>query len=351
MTRLIIPAIMSGGAGTRLLPLSTENHPKQFHALMGPRTMFADTVARLAGDLGELSFTQPIVLCGEKHVALVRAALGEVQIQASAIIIEPAARNTAACAASAAAVAQEIDAEALVLLAPADHVIKDVRSFHAAIKRAAPFADDRIITFGIAPQSPATIYGYIKRGEALADNVFAIEAFKEKPDAATACAYLNDGRYSWNSGMFLFSPRVLLAEFGAHSAIRDCALASLRSAARQGDEIRLGAEYETAPAMQLDIAVMEKTSRAAIAPCDIGWADIGSWAEVMRLTPRNADGFAVLGAAASTDTSKMKASGVKTAAIEGQDLVVVASSRGLLILPRAASGDLAALRGLEATLS
>jgi len=351
MTFRIIPAIMSGGAGTRLQPLSTEDHPKQFHALMGPRTMFAETVARLSGDLGEITFAQPIVLCGEKHVALVRSALAEVDMQASAIVIEPAARNTAACAASAAAAAQEIDAEALVLLAPADHVIKDVGSFHAAIKRAAPFAADRIITFGIAPQSPATIYGYIKRGDALAENVFAIEAFKEKPDEHTARQYLADGAYSWNSGMFLFSPRILLAEFGAHTVIRDRALDSLKSAARQDNEIRLGAEYKTAPAMQLDIAVMEKTARAAIAPCDIGWADIGSWAEVMRLTPRDGDGFAVLGAAANTDTSKMHASGVKTAAIEGADLVVVAAPGGLLILPRAASTDLAALKALAATLS
>jgi len=134
--------------------------------------------------------------------------------------------------------------------------------------------------------------------------------------------------------MFLFNPRVLLAEFGAHTAIRDAALASLNSATRTNDEIRLGPEYANAPKLPLDIAIMEQTTRAAVAPCDIGWADIGSWSEVWRLAPRNAEGFAVLGPAASTDTSKMIESGVKAEAHDGDDLVVVATPAGLLIRPR-----------------
>ncbi|ANP46802.1 mannose-1-phosphate guanylyltransferase [Candidatus Viadribacter manganicus] len=351
MSLRIIPAIMSGGAGTRLWPLSTEDHPKQFHALMGSRTMFAETVARVSGDIGNIAFASPIALCGQKHLALARSAFAEVASAPAAIVIEPKARNTAAVAASAAGVAQELDPEALVLLLPADHVINDVAAFHDAIKTAAPFAKDRIITFGITPQSPAIVYGYIKRGAPLATGVFAIEAFKEKPDAPTAETYVRDGAYSWNSGMFLFSPRVLLGEFAANVAIRDLALASLQSARRSGDEIRLGTEYETAPAMQLDVAVMERTVRAAVVPCDIGWADVGSWAEVLRLAPRNGDGFALLGAAASCDTSKMLASGVRTATLDGEDLVVVAAEGGLMILPRERSTDVAALRALAEKLA
>ncbi len=335
MAQRIIPAIMSGGAGTRLWPLSTEDKPKQFHALMGPRTMFADTVSRVCGDVGDISFARPMILCGSKHLAPVRAALGEVHATASAIVIEPAARNTAAVAAIAAGVAREIDPDALVLLAPSDHVIEDVAAFHAALTRAAPFARDRIVTFGVAPAHPSTDYGYIKQGALLGDGVFAVEAFKEKPDEATARTYLAEGAYTWNSGMFLFAPETLLAEFSANAAIRDSALASLSSAARSGDEIRLGPEYLAAPARPLDIAVMERTTRAAVAPCEIGWADIGSWAEVLRLAPRDADGFAMLGPAASNDISKMQAAGVKCAVTEGDDLVVVAAPNGLLIVPRA----------------
>lgn len=333
MTLRVIPAIMSGGAGTRLWPLSTEDHPKQFHALAGPRTLFAETAARVSGGDGAVSFAPPIVLCGERHVARVRAGLKEAGAEAAAIVVEPAARGTAPVAVTAAAIAREIDRDALVLLLPSDQVVSDVEAFHAAIAKAAPFARDRIVTFGIAPKHAATGYGYIKSGAALGDGVFAIEAFKEKPDEQTAQTYLHEG-YAWNSGMFLFAPDALLAEFGANGAIRDLAIAGLESAARSGDEIRLGPEYAGAPALSLDIAVMEHTSRGAVAPCDIGWADIGSWVEVWRLAPRDANGFAILGPAASADTSKMEASGMKAAALHGDDLVVVAAPNGLLIVPR-----------------
>lgn len=339
MTLKIIPAIMSGGAGTRLWPLSTEDHPKQFHALIGPRTMFADTVARVSGDVGDISFAPPIVLCGEKHVPRVRSALAEVGARASAIVIEPAARNTAAVAASAAAVAREIDGHALVLLLPSDHVVSNVAAFHEAVARAARFARERIVTFGIAPQHAATGYGYIKRGDAIGDGVFAIEAFKEKPNENIAQAYLRDGGYAWNSGMFLFAPETLLGAFGENVAIRDHALSALKTARRDADVIVLGDAYQNAPALPLDIAVMEQTTLGAVAPCDIGWADVGSWAEVCRLAPRDADGFAVLGSAASADIAKMIASGVKAVAIDGDDLVVVASANGMLIAPRALVRD------------
>lgn len=340
MALRVIPAIMSGGAGTRLWPLSTEDHPKQFHALAGPRTLFAATVARVSG----VSFAPPIVLCGEKHVARVRAGFAEAGAEAAAIVVEPTARSTAAVAATAAGIAREIDRDALVLLLPSDHVVSDVDAFHAAIAKAAPFARDRIVTFGVTPKHAATGYGYIKSGAALGDGVFAIEAFKEKPDEQTARRYLREGDHAWNSGMFLFAPDTLLAEFGANAAIRDQALAALESAARSGDEFRLGPQYAAAPALPLDIAVMEHTSRGAVAPCDIGWADIGSWAEVWRLAPRDADGFAILGPAASADASKMEASGVKAVILHGDDLVVVAAPTGFLIAPRAIARDRDALK-------
>lgn len=344
MTYRIIPAIMSGGAGTRLWPLSTKEHPKQFHALMGSRTMFAETASRMSGAVGDISFAPPIVLCGRMHVPRVRQALDEVQTEAAAIVVEPEARNTAAVAAVAAALAHEIDADALVLLAPSDHVITDVGAFHIAIQRAVRFGNERIVTFGITPDHPATGYGYVKCGAELSEGVLAIEAFKEKPDARAAEHYVANGGYFWNSGMFLFAPQMLLDEFGANSAIRDHAVDALRTATRGGNEIHLGASYAGAPALPLDIAVMERTARAAVVPCDIGWADIGSWAEVWRLAPRDADGFAVLGSAASADTTQMVASGVDAKAIDGEDLVVVARSTGLLIAPRALLADREALK-------
>lgn len=336
---------MSGGAGTRLWPLSTEAHPKQFHALAGPDSLFTRTVRRVSGAVGELSFAGPIILCNARHASLVREHLDGVA--PTALVFEPAPRNTAAVGAIAAAIGAQADPDALVLLLPSDHLIADLEGFHATIARAAPFARERIVTFGITPDRPAVGYGYIKRGAELGDGVFALEAFKEKPDAETAQRYLDAGGYSWNAGIFLFHPQTLLAEFNASAAIRDGALAALNAAQRSGDEIRLDpALFAQVPSQALDIAVMEKTSRAAVAPCSIGWADIGSWDEVWRLTPRNADDYAILGPAAATDVGKMQASGMKAAVIDGEDLVVVAAPDGLLIAPRALAQDAAKLQEL-----
>ena len=235
MTTRIIPAIMSGGAGTRLWPLSTEAHPKQFHALAGPDSLFTRTVRRVSGNVGELSFAGPIVLCNARHAALVRTHLDG--LAPTALVFEPAPRNTAAVGAIAAAIGAEADEDALVLLLPSDHLIADVGAFQSAITRAAPFARERIVTFGITPDRPAVGYGYIKRSEPLGEGVFAVEAFKEKPDAETAQRYLDAGGYSWNAGIFLFHPRTLLAEFAASADIRDTALAALDAARRSGDEI------------------------------------------------------------------------------------------------------------------
>jgi mannose-1-phosphate guanylyltransferase / mannose-6-phosphate isomerase len=342
MTTRIIPAIMSGGAGTRLWPLSTEAHPKQFHTLAGPDSLFARTARRVSGEVAGLSFAGPIILCNARHAVLVRQHLNA--IAPTALVFEPVPRNTAAVAAIAAAVAADADPNALVLLLPSDHLIADVPAFHAAIARAAPFARERIVTFGITPDRPAVGYGYIKRGAGLGDGVFAVDSFEEKPDAETAQRYLDAGGFAWNAGIFLFQPQTLLAEFAASSDIREAALAALTAARRSDDEIHLDAtRFAQVPSQPLDIAVMEKTSRAAVAPCTIGWADIGSWDEVWRLTPRGVDGYAILGPAAAPDITKMQASGMKAGAINGDDLVVVATPDGLLIVPHATALDAAKL--------
>lgn len=343
MKHRIIPAIMSGGAGTRLWPLSTEAHPKQFHALAGDVSLFTQTARRLSGQTDALSFAPPVVLCNTRHTSLVRAHLGS--LSPGALVLEPQPRNTAPVAAIAAALAAERDEDALVLLAPSDHLIANDAAFHAALGRAAPFAHERIVTFAIAPDRPATGYGYIKHGAPLGEGVYTVDSFREKPDAATARGYLAAGGYSWNAGIFLFRPEVLLEEFSASADIRDAALAALAHARRSGDEIHLDPDlFAQIPAAPVDVAVMEKTSRAAVVACDFGWADLGSWSEVWRLTPRNADGYAVLGPAAAADVTKMREAGMKTAIVEGEDLMVIAAPGGLLIAPGALAQDAPKLR-------
>lgn len=341
----IIPAIMSGGAGARLWPLSTDARPKQFHALNGPRTLFAQTLARLKGGSGGLEFETPIVLCGASHADLVS---DELRGEEATLVIEPAARNTAAVAAVAAALAAERDPEALVLLAPADHLIADVEAFHDTLRRAAPFAAERIVTFGMAPDRPATGYGYIRRGDVLGPGVFTIAAFKEKPDHITALGMAHDDQFSWNSGMFLFSPRVLLEEFAPASDIRDTALEALRTSKRDGSRIVLGAAYTHAPTAPLDTVVMEKTQRAAVAPCDIGWADIGAWDEIWRHAKLDDDGNATRGEviALNAKNSVLHAEGVKLCVSGIENLIVIATKDAVIVLPRDRAQDVKQLKEL-----
>ena len=353
MKHRIIPAILSGGSGTRLWPSSTEAMPKQFHVFHGAGSLFAQTLARVGGETEALSFAPPIILCNTLHGKLVKQQMADIGCAPAAIAYEPCARNTAAAGAVAAALAAEIEPEALVLLLPADHVVENRPAFLAAIARAAPFASERILTFGITPDRAETGYGYIKSGAELAPGVFEIAAFREKPDAATAQSYLDEGGYAWNAGLFLFHPKVLLEEFAASAEIRDAALEALKRARRQGVEIWLDeAAFARAPSLPLDIAVMEKTKRAAVAACDFGWADLGSWDELWRLAPRDESGNACHGPIATLDArdNLLRADGVKLCIAGVSDLIVVATPEAILILPRGRAQDVKLLRELAEKL-
>ncbi|MEQ1618924.1 MAG: sugar phosphate nucleotidyltransferase [Terricaulis sp.] len=349
MKHRIIPAIMSGGAGTRLWPASTDARPKQFHALTGTRSLFAETVARVSGETDALSFAPPIVLCNASHKRWVDAQLAEIGATASAIVFEPVARNTAAAAAVAAALGAEIDADALVLLLPADHVIADREAFLAAIACAAPIAGERIVTFGIQPSRPETGYGYIKSGAPLSAGVFAIDSFREKPQREIAEQYLAEGGYSWNAGMFFFHPATMLEEFSANPDIRDHALAALAAAGRNGAEIRLDAEhFARAPALPLDIAVMEHTRKGAVAPCAIGWADVGAWDEIWRLGAKDERGNSVRGEVVVLDGSDnlVRTEGVRVCVSGVSDLIVIATPEAVIVIPRGRAQDVKQLREL-----
>lgn len=339
----IIPVIMSGGSGTRLWPLSTRQRPKQFHRLGAERTMIEETVLRFTGDHGAVRFLDPVVIANAAHEDLVQSLVAKSGVSLAALILEPQGRNTAATAALAAMIAHEIDPEALVLIAPADQLVGRPLDFVGAISSAARVARDRIVTFGIKPSGPETGYGYIQQGLPLSEGVFEVAAFKEKPDLPLATAYFQDPRYSWNSGVFFASPAVLLEEFGIAAAdIRDGARASLRSGQRSGRIIRLDADiFATVRSEAVDRAVMEKTSRAAVAPCDIGWADIGSWSELWRLSEKDAAGNAVDGSAMLVDGANMliRSDGIQVSAIGVSDLVIVASGNSVLIMPRSRAQD------------
>jgi mannose-1-phosphate guanylyltransferase/mannose-6-phosphate isomerase len=269
--------------------------------------------------------------------------LAQAGVTPSLLVFEPEGRNTAATAALAALVAAEIDPDAYMLLVPADHLVTKPGALVDAIRAAAAVVADRIVTFGIKPTGPETGYGYILQGDKIAGGVHSVAEFKEKPELPDANRYFRDGGYSWNSGMFFFSPQLLLQEFSIAGAdIRDGSAEALRRAARRGNEVHIDAEaFAKVRNEAVDRAVMEKTSRAAVAPCDIGWADVGSWAELWRLSDKDSKGNAVSGSVSLLDgmNNLVLGNGVHVSAIGVSDLIIVASGNSVLIMPRSRAQD------------
>jgi mannose-1-phosphate guanylyltransferase/mannose-6-phosphate isomerase len=339
----IIPVIMSGGSGTRLWPLSTAARPKQFHYLGAERTMIEATVMRFSGAHRGVLFLPPVIIASAAHSDLVSEAMASVGVVPSAVILEPKGRNTAATAALAALIAQDIDPAAHVLLAPADHLVANAAAFVETIRAACAVLPERIVTFGISPAGPETGFGYIQQGEQLADGVYAVTTFKEKPDLEVARQYLAEGGYSWNSGVFLFSPQTMLDEFSIAAAdIRDGARLSLARADRTGQRVLLDADtFAAVRSEAVDRAVMEHTARAAVAPCDIGWADVGSWAEVWRLSSKDGKGNALIGSVIVEDAANnlVRTDGVHISIIGLSDLIIIANGDKILIAPRDRAQD------------
>ena len=273
--RKIVPVIMSGGAGSRLWPLSRQANPKQLLPLVTEQTMVQETVERFTGE----RFTDPVFICNALHVDAIAAQMTEINRDVDAFIVEPVGRNTAPCAVVAAVHAAQKD-NALVMLVPADHHVKKPQNFRDAIERAVTTAEEGyLVTFGISPDGPETGYGYIAQGETLNEGVFKVDAFREKPDLETAKSYLSAGNYAWNAGIFLFSPDAFLSEAEAHAG--DIARESRRAydaAKTDGNVIHLNKDiFADCPSESIDYAVMEHTSKAAVVPCEIGWNDIGSF--------------------------------------------------------------------------
>jgi mannose-1-phosphate guanylyltransferase/mannose-6-phosphate isomerase len=334
----IIPVVLSGGSGTRLWPLSRASFPKQFLPLAGERSLIQDTLLRACA----ATAAPPMVVCSAEHRFMVAEQLRAIGMsQGARIVLEPVARNTAPAVAVAALLAEATDPDASLLVLAADHAIADVPGFAAAIARAATLPD-RLVTFGMQPSHAETGYGYIRPGAALSDGVRAVEAFVEKPDAATAARHVADG-YLWNSGSFLFPVRTLLAEFSTHApAVLEAARAAIAAATTDLDFLRLDqAAFATAPNISIDYAVMEKTARAAVVPAAIGWSDIGSFDALWAIGPKDAAGNVAIGDALvldSTDTF-VRADGMLTAVLGMKDAVVVTSDDAVLVASRERAQD------------
>jgi mannose-1-phosphate guanylyltransferase/mannose-6-phosphate isomerase len=345
----IQPVILSGGAGTRLWPLSRALYPKQFIRFpqVQPETFLAAALKRLGPGCG---CAPPVVVCNNDHRFLVKDEAARAGVEPRAIVLEPMARNTAPAVAVAALLAERSDPEAILAVMPSDHVIRDERAFAAAVRKAGAIAaGGRLVLFGITPGVPHTGYGYIKRGAPLDgfDGAFAVAAFTEKPDRETAAGYLAQGGYDWNSGIFVLGARAFLGELERFEpAILAAAKGALAGAHSDLGFLRLEAQaFASAPSISIDYAVMERTGLAAVVPMDVGWSDVGSWSSLWELSSQDAAGNAVHGDALLEATSGCYVFSEKSlvATMGVSDLVIVDTPDALLVADRERAQDVGKL--------
>lgn len=343
-SHLIQPVILSGGSGTRLWPLSRQAYPKQFLPLSGDKSLLQQTVLRVA-DPGR--FMPPVVVCNAEHRFMVAEQLRAVGVTPAAIVLEPAARNTAPAVAIGAMMAAAGGPNRPILVLPSDHLIGRTHAFQAAIAQATPAAvHGSFVTFGIAPTAPETGYGYIKIGQTLpsAPGCHVVERFIEKPDLARARQFLVDGGYAWNGGIFLLRADLYLAELNQFEpAIVEACVAAFKGATHDLDFIRLDGEaFGRSPSKSIDYAVMERTQRAVTVPVDMAWSDIGSWDALHEQTAKDEHGNAMVGDVLAEDTrgSYIRAEhGVMVATLGVEDLIVVATGDVVMVTRRGHTQD------------
>lgn len=330
----IIPVILSGGAGTRLWPLSWGDHPKQFLPLVSNNTMIQETLLRLK----DLDIGSPIVSCGEGHRFLVAQQLGEISDKKPTIILEPMAKNTAPAIAAACCAAIKQDKDAILVVLPSDHVIADVKTFQNAVMTAAKNAEKgSLVTFGIVPTFAATGYGYVKAAGAETDGAFTLEKFVEKPCLEKAQEYLASGEYAWNSGMFVFKASTFIEELKVHSPeMAKLSIESFEKAVIESDFIRLDKDaFGQIKGDSIDYAVMEKTKLGKIVKLNAGWDDVGSWSALYDISEKDENKNAVKGDVIALDTKNSYIRGGKrTIATIGLDNVVVVDSDDSLLIAR-----------------
>jgi mannose-1-phosphate guanylyltransferase/mannose-6-phosphate isomerase len=330
----IYPIILSGGAGTRLWPLSRAFLPKQLLPVVQDLTMLQQTALRLSG---RPQLMPPLVVCGAEHRFLVAEQLRAIGVKPLGILLEPAGRNTAPAAAAAAHHLRAIDADAVMLVLPADHVIDNADAFYKAIGHAAAMVGEgALATFGIVPTGPETGYGYIQSGAAAAaPQCYQVDRFVEKPDLETAQGFVAAGNYFWNSGMFLFRADSYLKELQSFQpAIAEAAEAAVRLGYSDLDFCRLHeASFSASPSDSIDYAVMEHTRHAVVVPADIGWSDVGSWSALWEVLPKDAQGNAVRGDVYldHVSGSLVRAESRIVAVLGVKDLVVVETADAVLV--------------------
>lgn len=330
--------IMAGGVGTRLWPRSRQNMPKQFLDIVADNTMLQETFLRI----------EPLVPPDRVFVITNGACARLVHEQipwlpGKNVIVEPAGRNTAPCIGLAALYLRQLDPEGVMVVLPADHLIREAVHFREVLKVVAEVAqDDYLVTMGIQPDSPHTGYGYIQRGDALGQigphSVYKVARFTEKPDEAMARRFLDSGQYYWNSGMFGWKVSAILEAIEVHlPTLHDQLMAIEAALGSQREREVMEEVWQGVESISIDYGVMERADNAAVIPMDVGWSDVGSWATVAELLPKDAEGNVVVGKHIGIDTtgSLLYSSGRLIATIGLRDIIVVDTGDAVLVCPRA----------------
>jgi mannose-1-phosphate guanylyltransferase/mannose-6-phosphate isomerase len=315
----VYSVLLAGGTGSRLWPISRELYPKQLVNLVGNDSLIQSTIKRL---LPELEAERVRVVCGEEHYYEIARHLEEIGVPSNGkIITEPCGRNTAPAILLATLNILKTEKDAVLLIFPSDHVIKNEDEFRKRLKTAISLAKNNyIVTFGITPTSPETGYGYIEGGKAIGKDAFIIKRFVEKPDEKTARRYIQAGNFFWNSGMFAFKASVLIKEF---KAIKPDLLRGMRTIVSKNKQVSLE-EYNALPDISIDYAIMEKTKKGIVLPSDFGWNDIGSWKSLYDFLPKGEDNNVVEGDVILKDT--------RNCFIRGDNRLIVANDLNNIVI-------------------
>jgi mannose-1-phosphate guanylyltransferase / mannose-6-phosphate isomerase len=342
----LYPVILSGGAGTRLWPLSREHFPKPLMPLVSDRSLLQDTAVRLDGVPGQ---GEALYVCNEEHRFLVAEQVSHLDRKPAAIILEPEGRNTAPALTLAALYLVQRDPDALMIVMPADHVMTQPQAFVDAVQQGrADAGQGALVTFGIVPDRPESGYGYIRRGSALPDSsAFRVGEFVEKPDLQTAQAYLDSGDYYWNSGIFLMRADRWLDEVErfAPLILQHCR-AAMRLGSQDCDFFRVSkADFLSCPSDSIDYAVMEKTDRAVVLPLSAGWSDVGAWPALWNICPRDADGNVIRGDVLAEDTHNafLLAQHRCVATVGLDDIIVIETADAVLVASKDKAQDVKAI--------
>ncbi len=342
---MIAPVLLCGGSGTRLWPLSRKSYPKQFAPLLGNLTLFQASAKRLSGP----QFAAPLVLTNADFRFIVGEQLADIGIAPGAVLIEPEGRNTAPAVLAAALWQARQDPEALLLVAPSDHVVPDPEAFRQAVAAGIEAAKaGQLVTFGIKPTHAETGYGYLELDGDPGDfspRAIGLRRFVEKPDAQTAAAMLSEGTYLWNAGIFLFRAAAIIDAFRIHAPqLLAPVEAAVEKSALDLDFYRLDPEsWAVAEDISIDYAVMEKAGNLSVIPFAAGWSDLGGWDAVWRETGPDVRGVATSGHATAIDCDntllRSEEDGLEIVGLGLDNIIAVAMPDAVLVADTSRAQD------------